>query len=410
MVPAYIEELPIIPMSSSHKADRKNLPPPKGQRVSSGSANVVAPRDETEAALSRALTDVMKIERVSIEDNFFQDLGAHSLLMARFCSEIRKSLKSDVSMRDIYLNPTIAKLASHLLTSHLAAQTDEAATVATKQLPARTPSDLEYYGCGALQLLYYAAYGLFGVWLLTTGFEWTAAIDTTAEAYRARMFAVAFFVALNAISIAAKWLLIGRWKEEVIPDLSLRYFRFWLVKDHPRRRWRCSSQPDLQRLFAAARRQGRPQQVIQSAPAGVHRPDLDRKQHDPAQRAVAVGYKAQANYTIPTDPHRRQRVRRRGERADIDTGMEDGAQLATRRRCRRPTRPARQALSRLARAGDDGELLHRRSTRLHAAAARALLRLPTLCHLRGRSADRDPAAVSPVPLSLSHHQRGPAGA
>ena len=53
----------------------------------------------------------MKIERVSIEDNFFQDLGAHSLLMARFCSEIRKSLKSDVSMRDIYLNPTIAKLA-----------------------------------------------------------------------------------------------------------------------------------------------------------------------------------------------------------------------------------------------------------------------------------------------------------
>ncbi len=39
---------------------------------------------------ARALTEVMKIERVSVEDNFFQDLGAHSLLMARFCSEIRK--------------------------------------------------------------------------------------------------------------------------------------------------------------------------------------------------------------------------------------------------------------------------------------------------------------------------------
>ena len=57
----------------------------------------------------------MKIERVSIEDNFFQDLGAHSLLMARFGAEIRKRLKiSAVSMQDIYLNPTIEKLAKHI--------------------------------------------------------------------------------------------------------------------------------------------------------------------------------------------------------------------------------------------------------------------------------------------------------
>ena len=34
MVPGYLEELPLIPMTPNNKADRKNLPPPKGPRVS----------------------------------------------------------------------------------------------------------------------------------------------------------------------------------------------------------------------------------------------------------------------------------------------------------------------------------------------------------------------------------------
>ena len=94
MVPSYLERLPVIPMTPSNKADRKNLPVPKGPRVSAGSGNFVAPRNDVEEALARALIGVMKVERVSVTDNFFQDLGAHSLLMARFAAEIRKTLDS----------------------------------------------------------------------------------------------------------------------------------------------------------------------------------------------------------------------------------------------------------------------------------------------------------------------------
>ena len=91
---------------------------------------------------------------MSAEDNFFKDLGAHSLLMARFCAKIRQHPGlSAVSMRDIYLNPTIAKLAAHL-----GAAADEV-PAATKQLPFRIPTNLEYYGCGALQLLFYVGFG-----------------------------------------------------------------------------------------------------------------------------------------------------------------------------------------------------------------------------------------------------------
>ncbi len=228
MVPAYLEKLDVIPMTSSNKADRKNLPPPKGPRFAAGSANFVAPRNEMEEALARALIEVMKIERVSVEDNFFQDLGAHSLLMARFGSEIRKRLNiSSVSMRDIYLNPTIEKLARHL-----SAATDESNAVVAPRDPVRIASNFEYYTCGALQALYYIAFTALSLWLLVVGFRWTyAAIGNPAEAYlRIVAFSLGTFALYTSVPIALKWILIGRWKEEVIPVWSLRYFRFWLVK------------------------------------------------------------------------------------------------------------------------------------------------------------------------------------
>ena len=230
MVPAYLEELALIPMTVSNKADHKKLPAPKGPRSAAGgcSSSFAAPRTETQAILAGALAEVLAVERVSVADDFFKELGAHSLLMARFCAKIRRHpALSDVSMRDIYLNPTIERLASQL-----GATAPAGNVVAMKSEPFRIPSNLEYYGCGALQLLFYLAYGLFGLSVFTAGFEWTyAAIDNAAALYgRIVACLLGTFVLFSAIPIAAKWLLIGRWKEEAIPIWSLRYFRFWLVK------------------------------------------------------------------------------------------------------------------------------------------------------------------------------------
>jgi non-ribosomal peptide synthetase-like protein len=234
MVPSYLERLPVIPMTPSNKADRKNLPAPKGPRVAASSAGYVAPRDDTEAALARALIGVMKVERVSVIDNFFQDLGAHSLLMARFAAEIRKTLDvSGVSMRDIYLNPTIEKLARHIgtLTAEAAGRQDAAVEQPREQ--ALIPSDLSYVVCGGLQLLYYVAYAAFASWLAMAGFHWTySAAGSMVDFYlRSAEFGVASFAILTGLPILAKWLLIGRWTEQVIPVWSPQYFRFWLVKN-----------------------------------------------------------------------------------------------------------------------------------------------------------------------------------
>ncbi len=228
MVPAYIEELPIIPMTSSNKADRKNLPAPKNPRFVSASNEYFAPQNETEETLAGLLAKIMEAEKISVQDDFFNDLGAHSLLMAQFSAAVRERIPSAViSMRDIYLNPTVSKLAGFLNSLQ-----DDGPRKKTTRESLHIPSKFEYYGCGALQLSVYVASGLFGLWILLTGFHWTyEAIGHPLELYfRLIAFLVLAFVGLSASAIAAKWLLIGTWKEETLPIWSIRYFRFWLAK------------------------------------------------------------------------------------------------------------------------------------------------------------------------------------
>jgi non-ribosomal peptide synthetase-like protein len=231
MVPGYLEELPAIPMTPNNKADRKNLPAPKGSRFAASSGKFVAPNTETEKVIAVALSEVMKIERVSIEDNFFQDLGAHSLLMARFGADIRKRMKiSSVSMQDIYLNPTIEKLAKHI--DALPVETVEQDVQGGHREPFHVPSDFAYYGCGALQGLWYLGWSAIGLWILVTGIEWTYAAmpNTGATYFRILVYAVGVAALFSAIPIVAKRLVIGTWKQEVIPVWSLRYFRFWAIR------------------------------------------------------------------------------------------------------------------------------------------------------------------------------------
>src|SRR5258708_39448032 len=109
------------------------------------------------------------------------------------------------------------------------AASEETGVQATGE-PLRIPSNFEYYGCGALQFLFYVGYGAFVLWVLTAGLIWTyAAIDDSAEfVLRSAAFAVGAFAAFTAVPIAAKWLLIGKWREGTFPIWSLRDFRFWV--------------------------------------------------------------------------------------------------------------------------------------------------------------------------------------
>src|ERR671914_1223231 len=66
-----------------------------------------------ESILAGVLADVLRVDRVSVDGHFFDELGADSLVMAHFCARVRKrgGLPS-VSMKDVYAHPTIRSLAA----------------------------------------------------------------------------------------------------------------------------------------------------------------------------------------------------------------------------------------------------------------------------------------------------------
>ena len=61
------------------------------------------------------LADLLHVDHVPADSNFFDDLGADSMVMAQFCARVRKRTDLPaVSMKDIYQHPTISSLATAL--------------------------------------------------------------------------------------------------------------------------------------------------------------------------------------------------------------------------------------------------------------------------------------------------------
>ncbi|MGH3882341.1 MAG: Pls/PosA family non-ribosomal peptide synthetase [Pseudonocardiaceae bacterium] len=227
MVPAYLEELAVIPMLPSDKADRNNLPAPSGRRSLATPHPSAGPTTDTEKLLAEALAHSLRLEQVSVESHFFDDLGADSLLMAQFCARVRK--RSDlppVSMRDVYQHPTIRSLAGVLADDVPAGAGPPVVTA-----PVAPASTERYVLCGALQLLLFLGSLYLGALVLDGSFSWIVGGAGLVDTWlRSLVFSAVSFPVLCALPILAKWVLVGRWKPQEIPVWSLAYVRFWLVK------------------------------------------------------------------------------------------------------------------------------------------------------------------------------------
>jgi non-ribosomal peptide synthetase-like protein len=195
----------------------------------------------TEQLLAGILAEVMKAGQVPVDGHFFDELGADSLVMAKFCARVRKreDLPS-VSMKDIYAHPTIGSLAESFGTAGAEAgagvNLDAIATVIQPRDPvlarsAAPASTRQYLLCGALQLLFFLGYAWAAALAGARAYEWIAAARGYAEIYlRSVAFGGAGFIVLCTVPILAKWVLIGRWKPRQIRVWSLGYVRFWIVK------------------------------------------------------------------------------------------------------------------------------------------------------------------------------------
>jgi acyl carrier protein len=109
MVPAAWVVLDALPLSPNGKVDRRALPVP-AQTERASAAAFRAPRTPVEARLAEIWAEVLKVERVGVDDDFFE-LGGHSLLATQVVSRIRDAFGANLPLRRVFENPTVARVA-----------------------------------------------------------------------------------------------------------------------------------------------------------------------------------------------------------------------------------------------------------------------------------------------------------
>src|SRR5437588_1136626 len=285
----------------------------------------------TERVLAEILAVVLRVDQLSADSHFFDELGADSLVMAKFCARVRKrgDLPS-ISMQDVYHHPTIRSLAA----ARSFASPTTARPPVTAAMEAPTPtSTREYLLCGALQAVFFFAYSYAAVVAISEGYRWVlAGSGAVGICVRLIVASSSAFLAVSAVPVAAKWLLIGRWKAEQIRLWSLAYVRFWVVKtlirSSPAARFFIGTPVYTLYLRALGAKIG-PGAVIFSRSVPVCT-DLLTIGAGTVIRKAAIfnGYRAQAG-TIQTGPVTLGRDVFVGERSvlDINTPIGSGAQL-----------------------------------------------------------------------------------
>lgn len=234
MIPGYLEVLEEFPRLASGKVDRANLPAPVSPLVRMGTV-VVKPENELEEKIERVWAKVFGLKEVSVESDFFLDLGGHSLVAAQMVTQLRSQLSQVVTVRDAYRYSTIRALAAHLsqLPEREAPRTASVLTPSTQDVFQSVPKKTRL-ATATLQAL--SIYALYGIASLPAGLLFLAGLEWVQGSLSLWRLVVAGFaiVLLSwpvflALGIASKWILIGRYQAGKHPVGGFYFFRWWLA-------------------------------------------------------------------------------------------------------------------------------------------------------------------------------------
>ena len=238
MVPRYLDVLDEIPRLTSGKADRQRLPNPKCPLLRCCN-EAKLPESEVERNIASEWQQIFGIEVVSTQDNFFTDLGGYSLMAAQMVSALRRRFGYEVALREVYEHPTIKELGQCIDESTCRGnEGQESDGVVEERLSAKevykSVSWFVRWVMGGFQALsLYAIYGVSAIpatlgLLLYLGVSHEALALEVAVALGVGIF-FGYFPAMLFMSIAVKWLVIGRYKKGRYSVWSSYYFRWWLV-------------------------------------------------------------------------------------------------------------------------------------------------------------------------------------
>jgi amino acid adenylation domain-containing protein len=164
LLPAEVVVIPALPLTANDKVDLRALPAPRPARAGAGGR---AGRTPVEEQVRRLFADVLGVAQVGVADDFFA-LGGHSLLAIRLISRLRTELGVEVSVRQLFTQPTVAGLASALSAAGAADSGCGRPPLRARRRPAVIPLAPAQQGLWFLQQLagYRTAYNVpFTVWI-----------------------------------------------------------------------------------------------------------------------------------------------------------------------------------------------------------------------------------------------------
>ena len=227
MVPGYLDLLDALPMLTTGKVDRKRLPAPV-QALIDEARGLAPPATELEENIAAIWAKVFNVPAVGVDQDFFLDLGGHSLFAAQTVARLR-SVDVHIAVRDVYAFPNVRKLAAYV--AEVAAPAREAEPAGQARPVVRRKPGLRV---AVLQsVLFIFAWYLFTTPLLlvlpvVNDLLWERiTILQTIEILLP--FYIALTPVLMAVGIGAKWLIIGRYKPGAYPLWGSYYIRWWLA-------------------------------------------------------------------------------------------------------------------------------------------------------------------------------------
>jgi len=112
MIPSFFVSLAELPLTPNGKVDVASLPVPDCSNLPGSVASIYA-RTELERQITSIVADLLKLQALSVEDNFFL-LGGHSLFGAQLIARLAKQFHIDIPLRALFEAPTVASLAAEI--------------------------------------------------------------------------------------------------------------------------------------------------------------------------------------------------------------------------------------------------------------------------------------------------------
>ena len=114
MLPTAFVPLDALPLTSNGKVDRAALPAPE-RAIQDSSLEYVAPRDERERSIAAIWSEVLGVDRIGVQDDFF-DLGGDSLMAGQVAVRLRRAFKVNLPLHHLFEAPTVEAVARALST------------------------------------------------------------------------------------------------------------------------------------------------------------------------------------------------------------------------------------------------------------------------------------------------------